>query len=65
MKKKIIIDIEVDEQNTTSDKLMIQDIISELSCCWNATSFKEVDIAIIHKTNENLWEKDGNANDSL
>lgn len=57
MGKKIIIVIDVEEQNATSDRLMKQDIISELSCCWNSQSFKEVDIAIIHKTNENLWEK--------
>lgn len=54
MNKKIIITIEVDEDNTTSDNLMVQDIISELSCCWNASSFKEANITIISKTKESL-----------
>lgn len=55
MKKTITIHIELNEENDTSFKLLADDIIFELGCCWNSPDFDKITVQSDEQTKTITW----------
>ena len=55
MKKTILIQIELNEENEESFNLIADDIIFELGCCWNATDFDKITLQLNEQTKTITW----------